>query len=441
MRRLTVACCVLALVAPAYARAATPTVAASPAAGAAPLAVTLTASGGSTYHWELGDGTSADGAVVQHVYAAGDWRASVTTEDGATASITIHAEAVTLAAPARVSYGRAAVFIGAVTPAAAGVPISIAAGGSSVASGATAADGTFRIRVARLTSPGPYTAHSALASSAGATVALRPQLRVTTVGTPFVGARFAVVVRLQPAAAGPVRLELKRGGRVVARVTRRTSFRRVMRISVAGSVAIAVTTAGSAGYAAASATTRVVVLRPSLALSSRGPSVRELERRLRAMHYALQRVDGLFGGDTYDAVLAFQKVNGLMRTGRVDAALWRRILHARTPRARYGGTHVEVDKTRQVLFEVRRGRVELVVQVSTGATGNTPLGVWHVYRRVAGFDWVLYYPTYFLRGFAIHGYPSVPAYPASHGCVRVPMWAARRLYDLDGYGATIYVYA
>ena len=47
---------------------------------------------------------------------------------------------------------------------------------------------------------------------------------------------------------------------------------------------------------------------------------------------------------------------------------------------------------------------------------------------------------YFLRGFAIHGYPSVPTYPASHGCVRVPMWIAPRLFADRPYGQTIYVY-
>ncbi len=53
----------------------------------------------------------------------------------------------------------------------------------------------------------------------------------------------------------------------------------------------------------------------------------------------------------------------------------------------------------------RNGRVELVVHVSTGATGNTPIGHLHIYRKVVGWDWVLWYPMYFLRGFAIHGYP------------------------------------
>jgi peptidoglycan hydrolase-like protein with peptidoglycan-binding domain len=184
------------------------------------------------------------------------------------------------------------------------------------------------------------------------------------------------------------------------------------------------------------------VLEPALAQGSHGPSVRVLEQRLAAMHYALRNTDGVYGDDTMEAVLAFQKVHGLARTGRVDRSLWPRILHGSTPPARDPhGNHVEVDKTRQVLFEVRDGKVVLVVHVSTGATGNTPVGTWHVYRRVTGFDWVLYYPTYFLRGFAIHGYPDVPAYPASHGCVRVPMWIAQRLYAMDAYGDTVIVYA
>jgi N-acetylmuramoyl-L-alanine amidase len=140
-------------------------------------------------------------------------------------------------------------------------------------------------------------------------------------------------------------------------------------------------------------------------------------------------------------VVAFQKVTGLPRTGAVDRRVWSALARASVPRARFpSGSHVEVDKTRQVLFEVRNGKVVLAVPVSTGATGNTPLGTWHVYSRVAGWSWVLWFPTYFLRGFAIHGYPDVPTYPASHGCVRVPMWVATRLYSMHPYGYTIRIY-
>jgi lipoprotein-anchoring transpeptidase ErfK/SrfK len=108
--------------------------------------------------------------------------------------------------------------------------------------------------------------------------------------------------------------------------------------------------------------------------------------------------------------------------------------------ARYGGDHVEIDKTRQVLYVVRGGKVNLIVATSTGSTGNTPVGEWRVYRKVTGFDWVLYYPNYFLRGFAVHGYPDVPPYPASHGCARIPMWVATTVYAQIAYGSAVYVY-
>ena len=195
------------------------------------------------------------------------------------------------------------------------------------------------------------------------------------------------------------------------------------------------------GYAPVRKVVSAQVVLPSLAPGSRGGSVVALERRLAELHYALQRPDGYYGTDTYEAVLAFQKVNGLPRTGRVEPWLWRRLARARVPRAYRGGDYIEVDKTRQVLMVVRRGIVTKVVHASTGATGNTPLGSWHVYRKVGGWDWVLWYPMYFKGGFAIHGYPSVPAFPASHGCVRVPMWIAPSLFGTNDYGTTVVVHA
>ena len=182
------------------------------------------------------------------------------------------------------------------------------------------------------------------------------------------------------------------------------------------------------------------MVRPALSLGARGPSVLALERRLAELHYALRGVDSIYGYDTLEAVLAFQKVNWLPRTGRAEPWLWKRLATASVPHAARGGDYLEVDKARQVLFDVRDGKVVRVAHVSTGATGNTPLGTWTVYRKVGGWDWVLWYPLYFLRGFAIHGYPSVPAYPASHGCVRIPMWLAPTLYSSHGYGTTVFVH-
>ena len=83
--------------------------------------------------------------------------------------------------------------------------------------------------------------------------------------------------------------------------------------------------------------------------------------------------------------------------------------------------------------------------VSPGIAGYfTPVGRFSIYRKVTGFDnsplGTLFDPMYFTGGYAIHGNPSVPPYPASHGCVRVPMWIAPYLYATNPYGETVYVY-
>jgi hypothetical protein len=241
--------------------------------------------------------------------------------------------------------------------------------------------------------------------------------------------------RVEPSWAG--RVQARVDGKVV-RLSKRGGLR--LGASHTGTRRLGIRLLPNPGFVSVrrSATTLVVV--PELALGSHGTAVRALELRLREQRYALRRVDGSYDRDTVEAVYAFQSVHGLPQTGRVDAPLWRLIGRSGVPAARYPGTHLEVSKSRQFLLDVRNGLVLRVVHVSTGATGNTPLGTWRVYRTVPGYDWVLYYPLYFLRGFAIHGYPSVPAYPASHGCVRIPMWLATTIFSGHGLGTTIHVY-
>jgi lipoprotein-anchoring transpeptidase ErfK/SrfK len=175
--------------------------------------------------------------------------------------------------------------------------------------------------------------------------------------------------------------------------------------------------------------------------------VAQLGDRLRRLHFAAP-YGVSFDGRMLDAVYAFQKVQGLPRSGVVDARFWRALANARTPAPRYAqpASHLEVYKGRQVLFVVRGSRVALIVPVSTaGLPGKfTPVGRFSIYRKVVGFDpsplGTLYDPMYFTGGYAIHGNPSVPPYPASHGCVRVPMWVAPHLYATNPYGETVYVY-
>jgi lipoprotein-anchoring transpeptidase ErfK/SrfK len=175
--------------------------------------------------------------------------------------------------------------------------------------------------------------------------------------------------------------------------------------------------------------------------------VATLTSQLAALHYATPRTSR-FDSRVLDGVYAFQKVQGLPRTGTVDTRFWQRLAAPRVPAPRYRAPaqHLEVDKRHQVLYEVRRGRIALIVPVSTaGLPGKfTPVGSFAVYRKVPGFDpsplGTLYDPLYFTGGYAIHGNPSVPPYPASHGCVRVPMWVAPHLYASVPYGERVFVY-
>ena len=416
------------------------TAVATPAAGVGPLRVTLTASGdAASYAWDLGDGTIAAGAVVSHVYPAGRFVATVVATDAAGESapaqvaVDVLRRTVSLETPHGADAGAAAVFAGSLRPAVRGARVQIYRGRVHVTSAAVRANGRFRATV-RLGAPGPYQARYGAARSGERTVSLRPRIVAPLLTTVPVGSALTLHARLVPAVAGSLKVRALLDGRVVRVRAGRLPTNR------AGTLRVELTSTPRRGYRSVRRVVTASVVLPSLALGARGPSVLALERRLAELHYALRGTDRVYGYDTFEAVLAFQKVLGLPRTGRVDPWLWRRLARAGIPRAAQGGDYLEVDKTRQVLLDVRGGQVAQVVHVSTGATGNTPLGSWSVYRKVGGWDWVLWYPMYFKGGFAIHGYPSVPAYPASHGCVRIPMWIASRLFGAHGYGTTVFVH-
>ena len=426
---------------------ATPTITAqaNPASGQAPLDVTLTATGDAvSYHWQLGDGAIAEGPIVQHRYAAGRYTATVTGTgaDGTTAraSVTVTALKLSLAGPRATTYGRRTTFKARLRPATPGALVSLYADEALVRSVKANRKGRVRFTL-RPRSPTTFSARFETAVSNPVSTSLRPGLDVALPRSTVIGHRLHLRATLRPRGAGTLHVRIWRAGREL----RSESFggRAVVRLSTdrAADYVIHIEVTPSGAYLARRATVRASVYLPYLSLGSHGPSVRILERRLAQLRYTLRGVDTYYAYDTYDAVLAFQKVHGLARTGRANPIFWRRLRTARVPQPRYRrGHHLEVDKSRQVLFEVDGGRVVRVVHVSTGATGNTPVGRWHVYSKVVGWSWVLWYPMYFLRGFAIHGYPSVPPYPASHGCVRTPMWIAPTLFASNPYGESVYVY-
>jgi hypothetical protein len=347
-------------------------------------------------------------------------------------------------APAVPVYGHTVVFSGQVTPQTAGEQVDLIADTGSgyglVASTTTAANGTYSFsRTAK--TPGSYAAQAPGATSTAVVLTLRPHLTAHVKGLPYPGLPLYLRGRVRPAAAGTLKLHIgthtwKVGvhadGTYTARLLTRTGGPHKARLRFIP----------RAGYAPRQLSRRYRIRTPNLSIGSYGRAVFALERRLHGLRFVLRQSNRFFGVDTYEAVLAFQKVHRMSRTGKVGGTVWGKLGRARIPAARHpSGSHIEVDKTRQVLFEVHRGHVVRVMHVSTGATGNTPVGTWHVYWKQAGLNsHGMYYSLYWFRGFAIHGYASVPPWPASHGCVRIPMWLAPGLYSRWGLGTTVYVY-
>src|SRR4051794_39945778 len=176
------------LVGAAPANAAPPnvTISASATAGAAPLTVTFQASGdAASYHWQLGNGETADGPTAAATYGPGLWTATVTATaaDGETAqaSVTLRSEAVTLLR-ATTRYGKPVTFHGSVLPALAGEPVALYVGEREVATALADADGTFRFRLPHVRTPGPYEARTSVAASTPLALGLHPLLRATWVG-------------------------------------------------------------------------------------------------------------------------------------------------------------------------------------------------------------------------------------------------------------------
>jgi peptidoglycan hydrolase-like protein with peptidoglycan-binding domain len=182
----------------------------------------------------------------------------------------------------------------------------------------------------------------------------------------------------------------------------------------------------------------------------------EAERRLSALGYWTGPVDGRLDEGTTSALIAFQKWEGQEITGKLTLRELEEIRNAVPLKPRDPGyEHVEVDVDRQVLMLVNEENGVRVLPVSTGSDkpfidqgqtsiAYTPRGRFVVYDKTYGWEngdlGSVYYANYISGGVAIHGYLTVPATPASHGCIRIPMFAAREVSRLLPVGTIVLVY-
>lgn len=163
------------------------------------------------------------------------------------------------------------------------------------------------------------------------------------------------------------------------------------------------------------------------------------------------------GGSTQSALSLFQKWEGRKVTGRLSRGDFDELMNASPPEPKDPAyKHVEVDLDRQLLLLIDHdGEIARMLPVSTGSgrrynekgirgTAYTPRGRFRIYGKIAGWRksplGLLYYPNYFSDGLAIHGNPSVPSTPQSHGCIRIPMSAAREMSRQLSVGTIVLIY-
>lgn len=230
----------------------------------------------------------------------------------------------------------------------------------------------------------------------------------------------------------------------------------------AGRAAAASAPAAMTTTAAAAATASVAYTPPKRTLKEgmSGADVKAMQQRLAALKYYPGPIDGSFGNDTIEAVWAFQEVNRLSVDGVVGPVTARALVYPRTFASndpRQNATRIEVNLAMRVLVLYKNGQIALISHVSSGGgytyrcggsycKAITPTGNYRTTAYMSGWVTVplgkMYNPVFFISTvYAIHGDTYVPVYPASHGCIRIPMDIAAFFHTLvTTPGTEVFVY-
>jgi hypothetical protein len=290
-------------------------------------------------------------------------------------------------------------------------------------------------------------------AAGNASIQVRGGMRTRAMRYVYRGQRVVVTSRVRPFVPGQVaELEVVRGDRVLARkrATIRSAGsagRAVFRFKASrrGRLGVRVrhrATPEQAAFRSEGLRLRSVAFRAGVGAS--GVRVLLLQRGLQRMGFVTP-VSGTFDPATARAVTAYRKTNNFARNGYASARVFSNVFRGRgafQPRSKRRGRHVEFDWSRQVLAFVKNGRAYAVYHSSSGTAATpTVFGTFRFYRKEPGTNSLgMVHSNYFIRGYAIHGYKSVPNFPASHGCLRVPVPNALEIDRRIRLGQRIIVY-
>jgi hypothetical protein len=188
----------------------------------------------------------------------------------------------------------------------------------------------------------------------------------------------------------------------------------------------------------------VAALSEHVGFGSRGPLVSLIQHRLADLHVYLPQ-SGVFDQQTGLALDAYHRLLGRGVSQQADPPTINALLngqgsfHVRFP---HDGKHVEGNLHTQLLALINGSQVFRIYPISSGKPSTpTILGHFRVYERVPGYlPDGMYYSDFFIRGYAVHGYDPAPDYPASHGCMRLPIIDAISVFDWLAIGDVVDTY-
>jgi hypothetical protein len=350
-----------------------------------------------------------------------------------------------------VVFGGAVTVSGVVDPAVEGQEIVVSLAGVDVGAALTDAGGAYAFEFAPRTS-GDVAVRLSADGSAGVPLPLivRPAAGVTHGKlVPFLRTRF--VLKVTPwAYDGEVTARVFHRGRRVATVHGRVrDGRAVLLVPLRGIdwFSVRFTLEPTAAFGSREVDKSVELEWRRLAVGSTGLRVKGLLTQLKRLHIRTPGTGTTYTRAVADAVVCFQKTYRLSRDYVMNENDWDKLDVAAVVKPKYATPerHLEIDEARQILMVVDDGGVIGIVPVSTGATGNTPEGTFRILKKMptsATYDGSVALPRFmtFYGQMGIHGYPVVPPYPASHGCVREPLWACDWVYDRAFVGERLYLY-
>lgn len=214
--------------------------------------------------------------------------------------------------------------------------------------------------------------------------------------------------------------------------------------SVAGQVSVSAVHDSNTKLERLAAGTNFAALAPNAGFGANGRFIQLIQGRLALLHFYIPQT-GVYDTGTGWAIDAYHRLRGWGTSQNLDRATVAGLLdEVGSFHIRFAGEgkHAEGNLSKQLLALAYGGRVYRIYPISSGKPSTpTVLGHFNVYRKDPYYlPDGMYFSDFFYGGYAIHGFDPAPDYPASHGCMRVPIPDAVSIYNWLNFGNGVDVY-